>query len=174
MVVTLDGINLIFPPLSDDESTISYYEDLEDEIEREIPIDTLHNAYTQFRPVKINAGLTYGFGRFSSSEDCDCLNMGSGRLHLQAVGFQFYGIFRPKGPQMAGTLYYFRRLTDFLSAKATYTVDPYSFYNLGLGVSANMGKFNFYVAADNLLEYGNLANAKSVSLQLGFNLIIDD
>ncbi|HLU80654.1 MAG TPA: DUF5723 family protein, partial [Flavobacteriaceae bacterium] len=82
-------------------------------------------------------------------------------------------IFRPKGPQMAGTLFYHRRLAEFLSAKATYTVDSYSFSNVGLGVSADIGKVNFYLAADNLIKYGNLAKAKSVSLQFGFNIIID-
>lgn len=171
---TLDGINLIFPALSDGESTYPYYDDIEDEFEREIPIDTIHNKYTQFRPVKINAGLSFGFGRFFASDDCDCMNMDKGVLHKQNVGVQFYSIFRPKGQQLAGTLYYKRRLNEFISAKATYTVDSYSFSNVGLGVSADVGSVNFYVAADNLLKYGNLAKAKSVSLQLGFNIIIDD
>ena len=171
---TLDGINLIFPPLSEGDSTFPYYDDLEDEIEREIPIDTLTNSYTQFRPVKINAGISYGFGRFSASGECDCLNRGGGTLHKQNVGLQFYSIFRPKGPQMAGTLFYHRRITNYLSAKATYTVDSYSFSNVGLGVSAAIGNVNFYLAADNLIRYGNLAKAKSVSLQLGFNIIIDE
>ncbi len=171
---TLNGINLIFPPLNQGESTFPYYDDLENEIEQEIPIDTLHNSYTQFRPVKINAGLSFGFGRFNSSGACDCLNAEGSTLHKQNVGFQFYSIFRPKGPQMAGTLFYHRRLTDYLSAKATYTVDSYSFSNVGLGVSADIGKFNVYLAADNLVNYGNLAKAKNVSLQLGFNIIIDE
>lgn len=171
---TLDGINLLFPPLSDGESTYPYYDDLEDEVEREIPIDTLHNGYTQFRPMKFNAGLRFGFGRFYASGDCDCMNMGGEKLHKQNVGLQFYSIFRPKGPQMAGTLFYHRRITEYLSAKATYTVDSYSFSNVGLGVSANIGVVNFYIAADNLLKYANLAKAKSVSLQLGFNIIIDE
>ncbi|WP_310991122.1 DUF5723 family protein [Aequorivita marina] len=169
---TLDGINLLFPPLSDSESTHPYYENLEEELEQKL--DTVSAGYTQFRPVKVNAGINYGFGRFITSGACDCLNMGGETLHLQGVGFQFYGAFRPKGPQLAGTFYYFRRLTEFLSAKATYTVDSYSFSNVGLGVSATVGTVNFYLAADNLLAYGNLAKAKSVSLQLGFNLIIDD
>lgn len=171
---TLNGINLIFPPLNQGENTFPYYNDLEDEIEQQIPIDTLHNSYTQFRPVKINAALSYGFGRFNASGACDCLNTGGGTLHKQNVGVQFYSIFRPKGPQMAGTLFYQRRFTDYLSAKATYTVDSYSFSNVGLGVSADIGKVNFYIAADNLIKYGNLAKAKSVSLQLGFNIIIDE
>jgi hypothetical protein len=171
---TLDGINLIFPALNEGDSTLPYYDNLEDEIEREIPIDTLHNSYTQFRPTKLNAGLSFGFGRFNSAGDCDCLNMGGGKLHKQNVGLQFYAMFRPKGAQMAGTLFYHRRITDYLSAKATYTVDPYSFSNVGLGVSTDIGKLNFYLAADNLIRYGNLAKAKSVSLQLGFNIIIDE
>lgn len=170
---TLDGINLIFPPLSAGESTFPYYDDLEDEIEREIPIDTLHNSYVQFRPLKLNAAVTFGFGRFNASGECDCLNMAGSQLHGQGLGLQVYSIFRPKAPQMAATLFYYRRLTRSLSAKAAYTVDSFSYYNVGLGMSANFGKLNFYLAADNLLWYNNLAKAKSVSLQLGFNIIID-
>lgn len=169
---TLSGINLLFPSLADGDSTVPYYDDLGDELEQKM--DTLNTGYIQFRPVKINVGLSYGFGRFIPSGACDCLNMDNNTMHLQSLGLQFYSIFRPKGPQMAGTLFYYRRITEAFSAKATYTVDPYSFYNVGLGLSANIGTFNFYVAADNLLAYANLANAKSVSLQLGFNLIIDD
>ncbi len=171
---TLNGLNLIFPPLNDGEATYPYYDDLEDEIEREIPIDTLHNSYTQLRPLKVNAALSYGFGRFLLSNDCDCMNMGGGTLHKQSVGLQLYSIFRPKGPQMAGTLFYHRRFTEFLSAKATYTVDSYSYTNVGFGFSAAIGNVNFYLAADNLLRYSNIAKAKSVSLQLGFNIIIDE
>lgn len=171
---TLNGINLIFPPLSEGEATYPYYDDLEDEVERQIPIDTLHNGYTQMRPAKINVGLQYGLGRFNASGACDCLNMDGGSQHRENVGLQFYSIFRPKGPQMAGTLFYHRRIAHFLSAKATYTVDPYSFSNIGLGVAARWGKVNFYLAADNLLKYTNLAKAKSVSLQLGFNIVIDE
>jgi hypothetical protein len=170
---TLDGINLIFPPLNQGDSTLPYYDNLEDEIEREIPIDTLYNSYSQFRPVKMNAAISYGFGRFNGGDDCNCLNMDGGKLYKHNVGLQFYSIFRPKGPQMAGTLFYHRRFTDYLSAKATYTVDSYSFSNVGLGISADIGIVNFYLAADNLVRYGNLAKAKSLSLQLGFNIKID-
>jgi len=168
---TLDGIELIFPPLSAGQSTLPYYDNLEDEIEEEIPIDTITSGYTQFRPVKMNASVKYSFGKaVGKGVDCDCRNMGGSIERQQAVGLQFYSIFRPKGPQMAGTLFYYRRLWDFLAAKATYTVDSYSYSNVGLGLATDIGKFNFYIAADNLLRYGNLAKAKSVSLQLGFNI----
>ncbi|RMA57107.1 DUF5723 family protein [Ulvibacter antarcticus] len=171
---TLDGIELIFPPIVDGQGTLPYYEDLEDEVEREVPIDTLHNSYTQMRPVKFNAGLRYSFGKpTDGGTDCNCYNMSGGVSRNQAVGLQYYSIFRPKGPQHAATIFYYRRLFNFLSAKATYTMDSYSSSNVGFGIVTDLGKFNFYVAADNLQSYGNLAKAKSVSLQLGFNLKID-
>ena len=74
---------------------------------------------------------------------------------------------------MAGTFYYYRRIFDFLTAKATYTYDAYETSNVGVGVSTTFKKFNFYLALDNLLRYGNLAKAKSVSLQFGFNIKVD-
>jgi hypothetical protein len=168
---TLNGIELIFPPLGEGESTIPYYDNLEDEIEREIPIDTITSGYTQLRPLKVNTGVKYSFGKFVGGEECDCFNKGIERV--QAVGLQYYSIIRPKGPQMAATLFYYHKLFNFLSAKATYTIDPYSYYNVGLGIATGLGKFNFYVAVDNALYYGNIAKAKSVSLQLGFNIIVD-
>ena len=171
---TLDGIELIFPPLADGQGTLPYYENLEDEFEREVPIDTVYNSYSQFRPAKINASLSYSFGkRIDGSVDCNCKNMEGATTRNQQAGLQYYSIFRPRGPQVAGTLFYFRRFTNFLAAKTTYTVDSYSATNIGLGVVVDIGMFNFYVAADNLLDYQNLAKAKSVSLQLGFNMKID-
>ena len=52
---------------------------------------------------------------------------------------------------------------------STYTLDSYSVYNIGLGLSANFGNLIFYLMADNILQYKNIYNAQSVSLQLGFN-----
>ena len=42
---------------------------------------------------------------------------------------------------------------------------------LDLGMSAALGAVQFYIMADNLLDYQNLAKSQSVSLQLGFNYI---
>jgi len=172
---TLDGIELLFPPLSEGQPAPPYYDDLEQEIEDAIPVDTLYNSYTVMRPVKANASVKYSFGRPVGGEDeCDCRSRGKFVERAQAVGAQFYGISRPKGWQMAGTVYYYRRLWSWLSAKATYTVDPYTSSNVGLGVVGDFGRFNFFIASDNVLNYGNIAKAKSLSLQFGFNLKIAD
>ena len=168
---TLDGIELLFPGNGESQD---YYDDLINEIEDAFPIDTLYANYTKFRPLKINASLKYNFGKaVGGSGACNCLKMGENQKFNQSVGFQYYSMYRPKGMQMAATLFYYRRFSDFISAKATYTVDSYSYYNLGLGFVANMGIVNFYIMADNLQWYQNIAKAKSVSLQLGFNIIID-
>jgi hypothetical protein len=58
--------------------------------------------------------------------------------------------------------------------KATYTLDSYSYKNIGLGLSGQFGKLNLYALADNLLEYRDLAKANSLSFQLGLNIIFKD
>lgn len=170
---TLHGIELIFPPLT--EGTPPYYENLENEIENQVPIDTITKPYTNLRPLKVNGALTYKFGQAVLEEDdCDCRSRGSTVARKQAVGVQMFSIFRPKAPQLAGTFYYYRKISKYLAAKATYTIDSFTYTNLGLALVADLGPVNFYIAGDNLLKYDNLAKAKSVSLQLGLNIKIYD
>lgn len=166
----LSGINLIFPSLEEGESTLPYYQNLEDEITERVPIDTLYNKYTTMRPVKMNAAVSYHFGDSFGNKECDCLNMGGTDFGNQSLGVQLYSVFRPKGPQLSATLYYYRRFTEFLAAKMTYTADAFSYDNLGLMAVGDFGKFNVYFGLDNLLRYGNLTKANHVSLQLGFNI----
>jgi hypothetical protein len=54
----------------------------------------------------------------------------------------------------------------------TDTVDDYSFKNIGFLMSTHINKINFYISANNLLEYSNLADARGASVQLGFNVIM--
>jgi hypothetical protein len=54
--------------------------------------------------------------------------------------------------------------------KATYTVDSYSYTNIGLGLSTNIGKFNMYVLADNLLEYRDIS--KPIVFLFNLDLIL--
>jgi len=169
---TLNGIELIFPAIEDGELTLPYYNDLEDEIEREVELDTISKSYFQARPLKVHTQLSYNFGKFIGGAKCDCLEKGRIR-RVNEAGVHLFAIARPKGPQTAGTLFYRRRFGSNFSLKGTYTVDSYSADNLGAAMVMDIGKFNFYLAADNLLRFQNLAKANSVSLQLGFNLIWD-
>lgn len=171
----VEGVELLFPPLEVGQETIPYFDNIETAFEGQVPIDTLSIAYTQFRPVKTNAAITYSFGiPVGGKGACNCTNMDDSNAKNQQVGVQFYGVFRPKGPQLAATLFYYQKMFNFLAAKIAYTADSYSYMNIGAGLVTDIGRFNFYLAADNLLKYGNIAKAKSVSLQVGFNIIIDE
>jgi hypothetical protein len=78
---------------------------------------------------------------------------------------------RPRGVQAALTAFYQRRFGRTLALKTTYTIDKYSWTNIGAGLNVQAGPVNFYVLADNLLGYANIADSHHVSLQFGFNII---
>lgn len=165
-----EGAEPIFYESDQGQTADDYWSNIEEDFEDLFKVDSTKTKYTTWRPTKLNASLNYAFGK-KKTEECNCIKDDGG--YLNAVGMQLYAIARPKQPQLALTAYYYRRLFNGLSAKATYTIDSYSFKNVGLGVSANFGNVNFYVMADNFLEYQNIYNAQSVSLQLGFNYIFN-
>lgn len=167
---TFEGIDPLFAASTGSQTADEYWSEIEEEFEDLFTVDTTTTKYTTWRPIKLNASLNYSFGK-KRFKECNCLQQDSG--YQNGVGGQLYVINRPKGPQAALTAYYYRRLFDGLSAKATYTVDSYSFKNIGLGISAHLGNINFYLMADNFLQYQNIYNAQSVSLQLGFNYIFN-
>ena len=145
--------------------------DLIDEFNEAIPLDTLSLKYTTWRPVKFNSSIQYSFGD-GRNTDCNCL--GNEMKFKNSVGAQLFVMSAPRTSLMALTTYYRRKFFDSLEMKATYTIDSYSSKNIGLGLSTTIGKVNFYVLADNLLEYRDISKANSLSFQLGFNIIFPD
>ena len=145
--------------------------DLVKEFNDAIPLDTLNTKYTTWRPVKFNSSIQYSFGDGRDS-DCNCL--GNEMKFKNSVGAQLFVMSTPRIPLMALTAYYRRKFSNALEMKATYTIDSFSSKNIGLGLSTTLGKVNFYVLADNLLEYRDISKANSLSFQLGFNIIFPD
>ncbi|KDN56155.1 DUF5723 family protein [Flavobacterium seoulense] len=159
-----EGIN---PNFTDFDNPDGVYSDFQESVK----LDTLYNKYTTWRPVKLNASYQYSYGT-PSDDDCVCI---SGEEHYKnAVGAQLFVMSTPRAPITALTGFYQRNVSDNLHLKATYTLDSYSYTNIGLGLSANLGKFNMYFMADNLLEYRDVSKANSLSLQFGFNFIFAD
>ena len=145
--------------------------DLIDEFNEAIPLETLSLKYTTWRPVKFNSSIQYSFGD-GRNTDCNCL--GNEMKFKNSVGAQLFVMSAPRTSLMALTTYYRRKFFDSLEMKATYTIDFYSSKNIGLGLSTTIGKVNFYVLADNLLEYRDISKTNSLSFQLGFNIIFTD
>ncbi len=167
-----EGVNPIFLASTTGQTVDDYWSEIEEDFEDTFEVDTTRTKFTTWRPLKLNASVNYSFGEERTDDSCDCIE-GKNKQYLNALGAQLYAISRPRGPQLALTTYYYRRLFKGLSAKATYTLDTYSLNNIGLGISANLGGANLYIMADNFLQYKNIYNAQSVSLQLGFNFIFN-
>jgi hypothetical protein len=143
--------------------------DLLQEFNDAIPLDTLHNKYTTWRPLKFNSSIQYSFGD-GRGFDCNCIGNNENK-YINSIGAQLFVMSAPRIPLMALTGYYKRKFFDSLEMKATYTVDSFSSKNIGLGLSTTLGKVNFYILADNLLEYRDIPKANSLSFQLGFSVI---
>ncbi len=145
--------------------------DIYKEFKAAIPIDTLHTKYTTWRPVKFNSSYQYSFGDGRNSA-CNC--DGDEFKYKNAIGAQLFVMTTPRTPFTALTAYYRRQVLESLEMKVTYTVDSFSYKNIGLGLSTTIGKVNFYMMADNLLEFADVSKAKSMSFQLGLNVIFAD
>lgn len=162
----LEGLQLNFDP----DNPENYWNDLKDEFDNSIELDTVYKSYISFRPVKLNGAASYSFGQ--KYDDCRFL-IDQG-LYVNKMGFQLFSTIGAVHSYLAATLFYERRFSEYFQTKITYTADPYSFTNIGLGLSTQIGIFNAYFTADNLLSLGNIYDMKSASFQLGINFIFKD
>ena len=156
----------VIPKFNSGESIDNAYQELKDAI----PAETFYSNYTTWRPTKFNTSIQFSFNE-DRSDDCNCSNYSSETAYKSAVGAQLFLMTTPRTPFVAFTTYYRRKIFNALQMKATYTLDSFSYKNIGLGLSSTFGPVNFYVLADNLLEYRDVTKANSLSFQLGFNVI---
>ncbi|OOG68921.1 DUF5723 family protein [Flavobacterium sp. A45] len=141
------------------------YEDFNDAI----PLDTIYNKYTTQRPLKFYSSFQYSFEEERQTE-CNC-STDEDSWYRSAVGAQFFAMSTPRAPMLALTAYYRRRLLQGLQMKATYTIDSYSYSNIGLGLTTKIGVVNFYAMANNLLAYSDVSKANALTFQIGVNII---
>ena len=164
-----NGIGLDFP--APDERTPGYWYIWENDLDKNLQDEVRYNSYLTWRPVKINASVDFGF--LEDTEPCNCHKPTGRRRYLHHLGLHLFSIKRPRGFLHAATLSFDKKFRSDLRGKITYTVDSFSYYNIGLLFSKTMNNFNFYLAADNLLSYPNLAKAHNASVQLGFQFILN-
>jgi len=172
---TVEGVEIILPDALNDPNA-DFWQELVDEVEQFIPFEDNNKNYITFRPTKLYASIRYDFGeQVPPKGNCDCgpyATLGSFRAkYANSFGGQLYMINRPRGPQAALSAFYLRRLGNVMALKTTYTIDKFSYTNVGLGLNLQAGPVNLYVMADNLLGYGNIANSNYASFQLGLNII---
>ena len=161
---TFEGIELEF------DSNIDYWQELDAALQEQIPIVHNENSYTSWRPAKLNAAIKYSFGEKRSKY---CYDNTLKYFYTNAFGVQLYSVFRPLRQQFALTSFYEKSFSNKLQAKITHTIDDYSYYNIGVGVSAKIWKINFYGILDNLTKLSDISTSNNVSLQFGFNLLFN-
>ncbi|MBP2830960.1 hypothetical protein J8281_02070 [Aquimarina sp. U1-2] len=142
-----------------------------EELEEAVPLDTLRTNYLTMRPLKLNGSIKYSFNKYDDGTCYYCI-AGESPPYQDAFGLQLFTQFRPKRPQYAASVFYYKRWFNFLRTKIAYTIDEYSLYNVGFLISSHIQKINFYISTNNILEYANLAKARGVSMQFGFNFIL--
>jgi len=145
----------------------------------DLPLDTIHIRYNNFRPPVLNASAGYVMsnktkGAKSVFRDVKCDKcLYDKDIYTSELGIQTYTIFRPEKIGWAVTAYYSREFNQYINAKITYTYDNFSPYNIGLGISTHFKRLNFYATMDNLLYLPRLKDSNYQSLQFGFNFIFE-
>ena len=161
---TFEGIEFEF------DSNRNYWGELDAALKEQLPIVDNQDSYTSWRPAKLNVAIKYSFGEKRSKY---CYDNTLKDFYTNAFGAQLYSVFRPLRQQFALTSFYEKSFSNKLQAKITHTIDDYSYYNIGVGVSAKIWKINFYGILDNLTKLSDISSANNVSLQFGFNLLFN-
>jgi hypothetical protein len=162
----LDGIN--FEYNSDDPS--DYWEQLEEDFNANVPTGETENTYTSWRPMKINAALKYSFGEKRSKF---CYTKTHKQYYYNSIGFQIHTIMRPLKPQFSFTSFYEKSFSKKIHTKFTHTINDYSAAIFGVATSLRVGKLNIFGVLDNILAVTDVASANNISLNFGFNIVIN-
>ena len=161
---TFEGIEFEF------DSNRNYWGELDAALKEQLPIVGNEDSYTSWRPAKVNAAIKYSFGEKRSKY---CYDNTLKDFYTNAFGAQLYSVFRPLRQQFVFTSFYEKSFSNKLQAKITHTIDDYSYYNIGVGISAKIWKINFYGILDNLTKLSDISSSNNVSLQFGFNLLFN-
>lgn len=161
---TFSGIEFLY-----DSANTNYWENLNNDFKQQVPSEENKKAYSVMRPIKFNASYKYGWGRSRNEENCSDITYKD--FYNNSVGAQLFSVFRPTGPKFALTGFYERKLSQKINTKFTYTIDDFSYTNVGFGLSTKIGKFQVYGLVDNIFGMTDIADVNTASFQFGMNLI---
>ncbi len=125
------------------------------DISRTLNADTTRGKFTQMLPTTFQLAADYALGPYQ-------------RHHVSAgmVGMiPYHGKFH----YALSAGYAYRTLTGTWQFMANYTYKSNNPVNLGLGVVMTAGKFQFYLATDNIIPAFSLASARGANISLGIN-----
>ncbi|SDG46756.1 DUF5723 family protein [Psychroflexus sediminis] len=164
-----EGLGIQFPNFAQGDDLITYYQNLGDEIEENLPNETTSEAYLYIQPAKLNLGLSYNFGEEARLCECGLRSAGkpSGNQTLSLHSFTMAS---------AGNLFYSlnvmyqRSFWNAFYVKVSLGIDQFNKPNYGGGVALDVWKVNLFLNVDRLNSFNNIYNAEALAYQFGMNL----
>ncbi len=150
---------------------VDYWSKVKDAFEQDIKTTKNTDSYTVTRPMKAYLAYAYSFGK--SLNRANCHDNTYKDFFDNTVGGQLFAVSQPNGLNFAYTAFYQRKLSKYLNLKATYTVDDFSYSNIGLGMSFNIWRINLYGSIGNILGITDTADTNTSSVQIGLNYIVN-
>lgn len=163
---TFDGINFQYDP----DNPRDYWQELGDDFDANVPDEENQDAYTSWRPTRINAGFKYSFGKVRTKS---CYTTTYKRYYFNSIGVLMNTVMRPQGPQMALTSFLDTSLSQKFHTRMTYTINDYSALIFGGGFTFQLGNVNVFGMMDNMFGARDILSANNISFNFGVNMVIN-
>ena len=164
-----DGLPVEFPRFSEGDDLITYYQNLGDDIEQNLPTETTADAYTYMQPAKLNLGLSYNFGGQANS--CDCgLKSADKQDGNQTLSLHGFSMVSANNVFYSLNAIYERSFWKTVYLKFSFGIDQFNQPNFGGGLAVDVWKINLFANLDRLNHLDNIYNAEALAFQFGLNL----
>ncbi len=163
-----DGIALDF----DEEHPTEYWEELESEFSDAVDISHNSNHYISWRPTQMVVDLKHVFAEKRLAE-CNYYGKPSSSMSSSAIGGLVRAQKRPETVLFGASIYYEKNFNNIFETRVSYTVDKFSYTNVGLSASLQLWKVNLFAGVNNIIGLADLSKANSASVQLGLNVLIE-
>jgi len=147
-----------------------YADRLIEELGEYVPFSTDESNYFSLRPFQLYSSIKYSFG-LKRRNVCEYYKNVS-YSYASSFGAMFHAQNRPDQILYDVSVFYDRSFNSKIFTRINYTVDKFSYTNIGLAVSANVWKLNVHAGMNNVLAFSNLAKANSISANFGINLML--
>lgn len=164
-----DGLGIQFPDFSEGDDVITYYQNLGDEIDENLPTETTSESYTYAQPAKLNFGLSYNFGGDASRCNCRLKSDGK-RTGNQTLSLHAFSMVSARNLFYSINGIYERSFWKTVYAKLSLGVDQFNRPNYGAGIALDVWKINLFANVDRMNHFGNIYNAEALAYQFGLNL----
>ena len=94
---TIEGINLIF----DEDNPDEYWNNIQDDFESSIGLDSIYSNYISTRPLKVNGSISYSFGQRYD----DCRFLVEKDVYTNKIGFHLFAAPGVVHTYMSGTVF---------------------------------------------------------------------